>query len=136
VVSNWLLGGFTRLLHATDTEIDNARVAPALLVDMLELVENGTLSGPAAKEVFEEMFHSGRCATDIVTERGLTQISDAGEIEGIVERVIAANGQAAADYKSGKEQALKFLVGQVMRETKGRAEHTVVNELLKQRLGG
>jgi len=136
VVSNWLLGEFTRLLHATDTKIDNARVTPELLVGMLELVENGTLSGPAAKAVFEEMFHSGRCATDIVNERGLTQISDADELEGIVDRVIAANSKAAADYKSGKEQALKFLVGQVMRETKGRAEHTVVNELLKQRLGG
>jgi len=136
VVSNWLLGEFTRLLHATDTEINDARVTPELLVEMLVLIDEGTLSGAAAKTIFEEMFASGRRASEIVAEWGLTQISDAQEIEGVVERVIAANGQAAADYRNGKEQALKFLVGQVMRETKGRADHAVVNELLKQRLGG
>jgi aspartyl-tRNA(Asn)/glutamyl-tRNA(Gln) amidotransferase subunit B len=134
IVSNWLLGEFTRLLNATDTDIDNTRVTPKLLVDMLELIDNGTLGGPAAKTVFEEMFKSGKCASDIVAERGLAQISDASEIEGIVDRVIASNGQAVEDYKKGREQALQFLVGQVMRETKGRADYIVVNELIKERL--
>jgi len=134
VASNWLLGDFTRLLHATDTEIDNAKVTPEHLVEMLELVDKGTLSGAAAKTVFEEMFASGRRANEIVAERGLTQISDAQEIAGIVARVIATNAQAVADFKRGKEQALTFLVGQVMRETKGRADPAVVNKLLRERL--
>jgi aspartyl-tRNA(Asn)/glutamyl-tRNA(Gln) amidotransferase subunit B len=133
-VSNWLLGEFTRLLNVTDTEIDNARVTPTLFVGMLELIDNGTLGGPAAKTVFEEMFTSGKCASDIIAERGLSQISDAGEIEGIVDRVIASNGQAVEDYKKGREQAMQFLVGQVMRETKGRADYIMVNELIRERL--
>ncbi len=134
VVSNWLLGDFTRLLHATDTEIDSAKVTPEHLVEMLELVDKGTLSGAAAKTVFEEMFSSGRRASEIVAQRGLTQISDAQEIAGIVARMIATNAQAVADFKRGKEQALTFLVGQVMRETKGRADPAVVNRLLRERL--
>jgi len=133
-VSNWLLGDFTRLLHATDTEIDNTRVSPQLLVEMLDLIDKGTLSGAAAKTVFEEMFHSGRRASEIVAERGLTQISDAQEMDGIVAQVIATNPQAVADFKKGKEQALTFLVGQVMRQTKGRANPSLVNKLLKEKL--
>jgi len=136
VVSNWLLGEFTRLLNATETEIeiDNARVTPKLLVDMLELIDNGTLGGTAAKTVFEEIFNSGRCASDIIAERELVQISDTSEIGSAVDRVIASHGQAVEDYKKGREQALQFLVGQVMRETKGRADYIVVNELIKERL--
>lgn len=133
-VSNWLLGDFTRLLHATDTEIEDSRVTPEHLVGMLELIDCGTLSGAAAKAVFEEMFNGGRHAKDIITERGLTQISDAREIEGIVAQVIATNTQAVADFKKGKEQALTFLVGQVMRVTKGRANPSLVNKLLKEKL--
>jgi len=135
-VSNWLLGDFTRLLHATDTEIDDAKVTPRLLVEMLDLIDSGTLSSAAAKTVFEEMFHSGRRASDIIAESGLTQISDAQEVEEIVVQVIATNAQAVADFRKGKEQALTFLVGQVMRQTKGRANPSLVNKLLKERLEG
>lgn len=136
VVSNWLLGDFTRLLHATDTEIDNAKITPGLLVEMLELVDKGTLSGAAAKRVFEEMFTSGRRAADIIAEQGLAQMSDVKEIAGVVAQVIINNTQAVADYKKGKEQALTFMVGQVIRETRGRANPAVVNKLLKERLEG
>lgn len=97
-------------------------------------MDQGKLSGAAAKMVFEEIFDSGRRASDIVAERGLTQISDTREIEGIVDRVIASNEQAVSDFKQGKEQALTFLVGQVMRETTGRANPSLVNKLLKERL--
>jgi aspartyl-tRNA(Asn)/glutamyl-tRNA(Gln) amidotransferase subunit B len=86
--------------------------------------------------VFEEMFRSGKSAAEVVEEQGLTQISDVQEVGSVVDKVIAANEKAAADFKQGKEQALKFLVGQVMRETKGRANHAVVTELLKERLEG
>jgi len=134
VVSNWLLGDFTRLLHATDTEIDNAEITPGLLVEMLELVDNGTLSGAAAKRVFEEMFTSGRRAGDIIAEQGLAQMNDVQEIEEVVAQVIINNTQAVADYRKGKEQALTFMVGQVIRETRGRANPALVNKLLKERL--
>jgi len=133
-VSNWMSGDFTRLLHATDTEIGDSRVTPEHLVAMLDLIDNGTLSGAAAKAVFEEMFNTGKQATEIIAEKGLTQISDAQEIDGIVSRVIATNTQAVSDFKKGKEQALTFLVGQVMRETKGRANPSLVNKLLKESL--
>ena len=133
-VSNWMSGDFTRLLHATDTEIGDSRVTPEHLVAMLDLIDNGTLSGAAAKAVFEEMFNTGKRAAEIIAERGLTQISDAQEIDGIVSRVIATNTQAVSDFKKGKEQALTFLVGQVMRETKGRANPSLVNKLLKESL--
>jgi len=136
VVSNWLSGEFTRLLHTTDTEIDDAKVTPELLVEMLGLIDEGTLSGAAAKMVFEEMFASGRRAGEIIIERGLAQMSDAQEIAGVVAQVIAINSQAVADFKGGKEQALTFLVGQVMRETKGRANPAEVNRLLKEKLEG
>ena len=136
VVSNWLSGEFTRLLHATDTEIDDSKVTPELLVEMLGLIDEGTLSGAAAKTVFEEMFASGRRAGEIIIERGLAQMSDAQEITGVVAQVIASNSQAVADFKRGKEQALTFLVGQVMRETRGRANPAAVNRLLKEKLEG
>jgi len=136
VVSNWLSGEFTRLLHATDTEIDDSKVTPELLVEMLGLIDEGALSSAAAKTVFEEMFASGRRAGEIIIERGLAQMSDAQEIAGVVAQVIATNNQAVADFKRGKEQALTFLVGQVMRETKGRANPAAVNRLLKEKLEG
>ena len=133
-VSNWILGDFTRLLHATDTEIGNSRVSPEHLVEMLDLMDEGTLSGAAAKTVFEEMFHSGKRAAQIIAEKGLTQISDTKEVEEIVSQVITNNAQAVEDFKKGKEQALTFLVGQVMRQTKGRANPPLVNRLLKKKL--
>jgi aspartyl-tRNA(Asn)/glutamyl-tRNA(Gln) amidotransferase subunit B len=103
---------------------------------MLDLAEKGAISGPAAKAVFEEMFLSGKKASDIVTEKGLSQISNSSEIEKAVAEVIASNGQAVADYQSGKEQALAFLIGQVMKATKGRANPAMAKEILLQKLGG
>ncbi len=135
-VSNWLLGDFSRMLNATNTRIEDAKVSPKYLVEMLDLVDRGVLSGPAAKEVFEEMFLSGRRASDIVAERGLIQISDSAELERAVAKVIASNNQAVSDYQSGKEQALAFLIGQVMKATRGRANPAVAREILLQKLGG
>ena len=135
-VSNWISGDFSRLLHATDTEIDDSRVTPQHLAGMLDLIDDGTLTGAAAKTLFEEMFNTGRQAKEIIAEKGLTQISDTKEVEEIVSRVIAANAQAVADFRKGKERALSFLVGQVMRETKGRANPSLANRLLKEELEG
>ena len=133
-VANWLLGEFTRLLNATNIEIKDAKVEPRHLVEMLDLIDKGTLSTKMAKEVFEDMFHSGKKASLVVQEKGLAQISTTTELETVVGQVIAANSQAVADYKQGKETALKFLVGQVMKATKGQANPQMVNELLRRML--
>ena len=136
VVSNWLLGDFSRLLNATNTEIENVKISPKHLAEMLGLVDNGTISGPAAKAVFEEMFRSGKGASEIITEKKLSQISDAGEIREVVKQVMANNTGAVADYTSGKQQALTFIIGQVMKATRGRANPGVVREIIIQELGG
>ncbi|MBN2186799.1 MAG: Asp-tRNA(Asn)/Glu-tRNA(Gln) amidotransferase subunit GatB [Dehalococcoidia bacterium] len=135
VISNWLLGDFSRLLNATNTEIENVKISPEHLVEMLNLVDNGTISGPAAKVVLEEMFLSGKGASNIVLEKKLNQISDTTEIRAIIKKVIADNAKAVSDYSAGKQQALTFITGQVMKTTRGRANPTLVNEVLMQELG-
>jgi len=134
-VANWMLGEMARLLNATGIEIDDVKVKPEHLVEMIGLVESGTLSINMAKTVFEEMFNTGKRAPDVVKEKGMAQISGASELEGAVEKVLAENQQAVDDYHEGKEQALKFLMGQVMRATKGQANPKVVGELLQKKLG-
>ncbi len=135
-VSNWLLGDFTRLLHSTGNDISDCKVTSKHLMEMLDLIEQGTLSGAAAKTVLEDMFSDGKRASEIIAEKGLTQISDTKEVEDIIAQIIASNSQAVDDFKRGKEKALTFLVGQVMRLTKGRANASLVNELLKEKLEG
>jgi aspartyl-tRNA(Asn)/glutamyl-tRNA(Gln) amidotransferase subunit B len=133
-VSNWLLGDFAHLLHSSGIEIDQSKVAPASLTELLDLIDKGTLGGPAAKTVFEEMFHTGKPAGEIVTQQGLTQISDDSAVEEVVRQIVDSNPQAVADFKAGKEQAAKFLVGQAMKATKGRANPKLVNEILQRKL--
>jgi len=135
-ISNWLLGDFLRMLNASSTSIEDTRVSPKHLAEMLNLAEKGTLSGPTAKAVFEEMFLSGKKASDIVAEKDLSQISSSEEIEKIVAEVIASNSQAVSDYEAGKQQALAFLIGQVMKATKGRANPATAKEILLHKLGG
>ena len=135
-VSNWLLGDFSRLLNATNTDIESVKISPKHLAEMLGLVDNGTISGPAAKAVLEEMFRSGKKAGEIITEKKLSQISDASEIREMVKQVIANNTGAVADYTSGKQQALTFIIGQVMKATRGRANPGVVREIIIHELGG
>ena len=133
-VANWLLGEFNRLLNATSTEIEKSKLMPEHLVEMLDLIDKGTLSTGMAKTVFEEMFHNGEKASEIVKEKGLSQISGASELDGIITQVIAANPQAVADFRQGKEQAFKFLVGQAMKATKGQGNPRIVNDLLRRKL--
>ena len=135
VVSNWVSGELFRLLKAQNVDIQDVRVRPEDLAEMLNLIDKGTISGRMAKQVFEEMFTTGKSAAQIIAERGLAQISDREELETQVDQVLAANPQAVEDYRAGKRQAAGFLVGQVMKATKGKANPTVVNELLKARLG-
>ena len=134
MVSNWLSGEFSRLLNATNTEIDNSKVSPEQLCLLLDLVHQASISGTSAKLVFEEMFNTGKLADDIIAQQGLSQISDTEVIEREVMAVIRNNAQAVTDYKAGRRQSLKFLVGQVMRACRGRANPRLVNELLEEKL--
>jgi len=133
-ISNWLLGDFTRWLNAANMEIEDAIVRPGHLVELLEMTDQGLLTGPAAKKVFEEMFGSGRSPKEIAEQEGLTQISDSNAMDEAVKQAIASNTQAVVDFRAGKEQALSFLLGQVMKATRGRANPQTVRELLLKEL--
>src|SRR5581483_7598447 len=135
-VAAWMLGDLTRLLKAHNTELGSSLVTPSKLVDLLKLIDGGQISGKIAKDVLDEMFVSGKSPEDVVREKGLLQISDEGDLERACAAAIAANLQSVEDYRAGKERALQFLVGQVMRETRGRANPGKVNDILKKQLGG
>ena len=133
-VSNWVMGDLSRLLNATNTGIALCRVTPGHLAGMLALMDKGTISGKIAKSVFEEMFNTGKEPEQIVKEKGLVQITDESAIGEAVDRVLAENPKVVEDFRAGKEKALGFLVGQVMKQTRGKANPEMVNKLLKQRL--
>ena len=133
-ISNWILVELGRLLNLSGTEIGAARTTPAHMVELVELIDSGTLSTTLAKMVLEECFESGRAPKDNVKERGHVQISDSSVVQSAVEEAIDSNPQAVSDYLNGKETAAKFLVGQVMKVTRGKAKPTLVNELVKEKL--
>ncbi len=129
-VSNWLMGDFARLLNEKEIEIDESNVTEENLASLIMLIDKGTISSKIAKQIFEEMFETGENAEDIVNKKGLVQISDEGAIKEICQRIVDANPQSIADYKAGKDRAIGFLVGQIMKETKGKANPQIVNKLL------
>ena len=132
--ANWMLGDFARLLNASGIEITASKVRPEQLHELLVLIDEGVVSTTGAKDVFETMFASGKPPRQIVDEQGLTQIGAADEIQPVVEQVIAKNPKPVEDFRAGKDEAIKFLVGQVMRETRGRAKPDLVHELLRRQL--
>ena len=134
MVANWLLGEFSRLLNVTNTGVDEGKVSPEQLCQLLDLTHKGSISSTSAKRVFEEMFNTGKQAADIIAQQRLSQISDSQEIRLVINEVLSTNPQAVSDYTAGKTQALTFLVGQVMRTTRGRANPKLVSELLKKKL--
>jgi aspartyl-tRNA(Asn)/glutamyl-tRNA(Gln) amidotransferase subunit B len=133
-VSNWVTGELARLLNEENRSIEECPLKPSQLVGMLNLIDDGTISGKIAKSVFEEMYRTGKNAADVVKEKGLTQISDTGEIEKAVDEVIAKSPNEVERFKGGDEKLLGFFVGQIMKATKGKANPQVVNELLKKKL--
>jgi aspartyl-tRNA(Asn)/glutamyl-tRNA(Gln) amidotransferase subunit B len=135
-VSNWTMGEITRALNDTGTSIDSCPVLPRLLVDLLKLVDGGTISGKIAKTVFDEMWRSGKEPAVIVQEQGLVQVSDSGAIEAIIDEILAREAGQVEEYRSGKDKLFGFFVGQVMKASKGKANPTVVNELLLSKLKG
>jgi aspartyl-tRNA(Asn)/glutamyl-tRNA(Gln) amidotransferase subunit B len=132
--ANWLMGDVAKHLNNEGLGIEACPVTADKLSGMLTLIDKGTISGKIAKTVFEEMWASGKDAETIVKEKGLVQISDEGAIIAIVDAVLAANPQSVADFKAGKEKAIGFLVGQTMKQTKGRANPELVNKLLRERI--
>ena len=133
-ISNWILGDLAGLLNAREIEIQVSRMTPAHMVDLVELIDLGILSTTLAKTVLEECFDTGKAPRDIVKEKGYVQISDSSQLESAVAEAIASSPQAVSDYLRGKETAAKFLVGQVMKITKGKAKPDLVNELVREKL--
>ena len=134
LISNWITGELFRLHKEAETGIEEARITPAALAELLTLVEKGTINQNTAKAVLGEMFKSGRAATEIVAEKGLAQISDADELERVIDEVISANPEPVAEYRAGKERLLGWFVGQVMKATQRKAHPQLVTELLKEKL--
>jgi aspartyl-tRNA(Asn)/glutamyl-tRNA(Gln) amidotransferase subunit B len=133
--ANWIIGDLTRLLHAGGIEIDQSNVRPAALYALLALLDAKAITVTIAKSVFEEMFSSGKEPGPIIKELGLEPMSGKDEIAAVCDRVVEANPRAVADYRAGKHEAVKFLVGQAMRETRGRANPEALADLLKTKLG-
>ncbi len=129
-VSNWIMSDFSRMLNEKEIEINESKITPENLSELIKLIDSGKISSAIAKKVFNEMFETGENAMSIVEKKGLIQISDEGLIKEIVERVVQNNPQSVADYKAGKDKAIGFLVGQVMKESKGKANPQLVNKLL------
>jgi aspartyl-tRNA(Asn)/glutamyl-tRNA(Gln) amidotransferase subunit B len=135
-VSNWIMGDLLGYLNANGLELDGVKVTGQGLGEMIGLMEKGTISSKIAKTVFKSMLETGKLPQQIVEEQGLVQISDEGAIRAIVETVVANNPQSVEDFKAGKEKAIGFLVGQVMRESKGKANPALANKLLLDVLKG
>jgi len=134
-ISNWMMGDLLRELKKDCRDIVDCPVSPSALVDLLKLIQSGTISGNIAKGVFEEMYRTQKSAGSIVEEKGLKQITDSSAIEKIVAEVIQANPGQVEEFKGGKEKVLGFLVGQVMKASKGKANPGMVNKLLKEKMG-
>jgi aspartyl-tRNA(Asn)/glutamyl-tRNA(Gln) amidotransferase subunit B len=133
-VSNWIMGDLLRLLKEDDSEVEDCPVTPGQLTEMLGLIKDGTISGKIAKTVFEDMYKTGKGATEIVKERGLVQITNESALAKAVDEVLQNHPNEVEAYKGGKEKLFGFFVGQVMKATQGKANPQLVNEILKRRL--
>jgi len=134
-ISNWIMSELLRELKAAGIEIDQSKVTPERLTRVLKLIDEGIISGKMAKEIFVEVFKTGRDAGEIVKAKGLAQISDEEKLSEIIDRVLQGNPGSVQDYRGGKAKALGYLVGQVMKATRGQANPKLANRLLKEKLG-
>jgi aspartyl-tRNA(Asn)/glutamyl-tRNA(Gln) amidotransferase subunit B len=132
--SNWVMGELMRKANETGVALTALPMAPAALAGLIRLVDAGTITSPVAKEVFETMIATGRPADAIVAAEGLARIDDESAIASAVRQVIEANADAVAQYRAGKQQTFGFLVGQVMKATRGKANPARVNELMRRLL--
>ena len=134
-VANWMTGEFFAALNRSGLELAETPIDAGKLGGLIDLIEDKTISGRIAKEVFEEMWESGASAADIVAQKGLKQITDEGAIEAIVAQVIADNPGQVEQFKAGNEKLIGWFVGQVMKASQGKANPALVNQILKQKLG-
>lgn len=134
-IANWILNDLQSALSAANKTIAECPITPAAFDELVNLIEDGKINSKQGKEVFSEMFASGRPATEIVKERGLEQVSDTGAIEALADEVIRANPGPAADFRGGKMAALNFLKGQLMKLSKGKANPQLAGEILQKKLG-
>jgi aspartyl-tRNA(Asn)/glutamyl-tRNA(Gln) amidotransferase subunit B len=136
--SNWVMGDVLRVVRERKLDqalvIERWPVSPEQLGGLIALIDDGTISGKIAKGVFDELVDSDRSAAAIVEQRGLSQVSDAGELESVIDGVLAGQDAKIAEYRAGKEKMLGFFVGQVMKATQGKANPQMVNEILRKRL--
>ncbi len=132
--ANWLMGDFAKQMAQSGLEMKSVPVTASQMAELLKLIAAGTISGKIAKQVFPEMWETGKAPAVIVEEKGLVQISDTGALEELAAKVIAANPQSVEDFKAGKKKAVGFLMGQIMKETKGQANPQVVNGILTKKL--
>lgn len=132
--ANWVINELLGALNKDGKTLADSPVSAPQLGGLVELISNDTISGKIAKDVFAEMYVSGKDAATIVTEKGLKQVTNSGEIEAVIDAIIAANPDNVAAYRSGKDKLFGFFVGQVMKETGGKANPAMVNEILKKKL--
>ena len=131
---NWILGDLSGALNRSDLDIQASPISPKMLVNLLRRIADNTISGKIAKEVFEAMWQGEGTADSIIESRGLKQITDSGAIEGLIDEVIAANPNQVAEFQAGKEKMLGFFVGQIMKQSKGKANPGQVNQMLRDKL--
>ncbi|NQT46366.1 MAG: Asp-tRNA(Asn)/Glu-tRNA(Gln) amidotransferase subunit GatB [Candidatus Omnitrophica bacterium] len=137
VVANWLMGDFTAALKEKGLEsISQCEMDPADFIGMLKMIDDGSISGKMAKSILAEAIQEGKAPKDLVSAKGLTQISDKPQLEDLVGKAMEENGEVVEEYRRGKKGAIAYLVGQVMQKTKGKANPKLVNEILRKKLEG
>ena len=133
-IFNWMMGELTAYLKRDEVGLGDCRIQPQSLAQLVRLVDQGTISGKMAKEVFDRMYQTGGNPEEIVAEEGLTQISDADQLEEIVDSVLGSNPVQVQRYRDGKEGLIGFFVGQIMKETGGQANPKLINQMLRKKL--
>jgi aspartyl-tRNA(Asn)/glutamyl-tRNA(Gln) amidotransferase subunit B len=133
--ANWIWSELAFLLKNANQDIASCRISPDRLAGLIKLIDQGTISGKIAKTVIQEMFQTGNTAEQVVSDQGLTQMSDPAQVESVIRHVLETNADEVAAYRAGKAQLFGFFVGQVMKATKGKANPQLVNQLLRRALG-
>jgi aspartyl-tRNA(Asn)/glutamyl-tRNA(Gln) amidotransferase subunit B len=134
ILANWIISELLRELSAASLSIAESPVAPAAFAELVNAVDSGSISGKSGKDVLAEMFTTGKSAGEIIKEKGLAQVSDTGAIEGFVDQAIAANPAQVEQFKAGNPKVLQFLVGQVMKLSRGKANPKLVSDILNEKL--
>jgi aspartyl-tRNA(Asn)/glutamyl-tRNA(Gln) amidotransferase subunit B len=136
LAANWIIGDLTASLNKMNLDIVQSPITATQLAILLDRITDNTISGKIAKTVFEAMWQGEGDPDTIISQKGLTQITDTSELENVIDKILAAHSEQVEQYRAGKERVFGFFVGQVMKETKGQANPAQVNEILKKKLTG